>query len=88
MTRAEHAASLKPRLDPYLALVAAILHQAVDDARRPAPRVHGLVDASIPAQAIAYLRDTSPQSGLTCLCDLTDADEARVRPALMKAARL
>jgi hypothetical protein len=88
MTRLQAAALTRTPLDPYVALVSAILRQVVYDASHAAPLVHGARDWHVPAQACAYLRDTSPESGLTCLCDLTDADVTRVRPRLLKEAHL
>ena len=73
MTRLEHAALFKDRTDPYHALVAAILHQAVVDAHSVRYR----------AEAEAFLQD--PEA-VGYLCALVGCDS--VQPALLQAAGL
>jgi hypothetical protein len=87
MTRAEQTARLKDRTDPYHTLLAAILRQAVMDARshRQAWTDGGTDVRCTRAAAIAYLRGCVD---LTDLCELGDSDSDRVQPALLKAAGL
>lgn len=84
MTRLEQAALRKDRRDPYHTLIAAILHQAVVDARsRPTHRP--VEDGCSPADAVTFLRD--PER-IAYFCGLVDCDGTKVQPALLKAAKL
>jgi hypothetical protein len=87
MTRAEQAALLRDRGNPYRNLIAAILYRAVLDVRSSILtwNTGGADPRCTRVAAIAYLRGCQD---LTDLCALVDCDSDRVQPALLKAAGL
>jgi hypothetical protein len=87
MTRTEQAAVLRFRRDPYRTLVAAILHQAVQDATA---RVSGWTDGGRDSRCtrLAARRYLGGCADLTTLCELVDCDGPTILRALRKAAGL
>ena len=83
MTRQEQTAMRRPALDPYVDLVAAILSQAVLDARASRKGRVRLDDGTTSAEAVAFLYDPA---AVEFFCALVGCDS--VQPALLQAAGL
>jgi len=90
MTRADHAALLRERRDPYRTLVAAILHQAVVDVRSPLdvwPMGDGRPDSRC-TKAAARRFLSGQDADCTTLCELVDCEPQTIVCRLRHAAGL